>query len=186
MVAKRLRWIRKRSGLSQASFAQKAGYSREGYANYERGTRTLPREAQLKIIDCFGEDPFDLSKNDGRTKLIVGTIRETASENPISRQFHSFIRIRLKLQNDYECFLAEACSSLRRKWIFFRESTFIFATVCFSLRYFIAEFSEVIEFPVLAIDWLLLISFAILVVLLPFQLGSFARFAYWRRQTNKA
>jgi len=50
---KRLTELRKKSGLSQYELAEKLGFSRGKYSNYEQGTRQPDYETLQKIADYF-------------------------------------------------------------------------------------------------------------------------------------
>lgn len=51
IFAKRLTYLRKKNGYTQESFAEKAGFSRGRYANYEQGRR----EPDFEIVKAFAD-----------------------------------------------------------------------------------------------------------------------------------
>lgn len=55
-IGARLAITRNGLGLSQAAMAQALGMSARGYANYERGSRSIPVESLVEMHEQFGVD----------------------------------------------------------------------------------------------------------------------------------
>ncbi|MFS4438020.1 helix-turn-helix transcriptional regulator [Paracoccaceae bacterium GXU_MW_L88] len=179
LVATRLRQIRKSCDLTQAELAERIGYSREGYANYEREHRALPRRAQRRIIELTGEDPLDFSK----TYIAPHQNKRRSSAN-IYKLCRDLPEIRRRSVADHSIYIAREFSVLGRRWVKLRDFMAIEAALCGLIRIISIEVGLPFGEPVGEVDWILLLSCLAAIVLAPMQIVSFVKFQKWRKRQN--
>ena len=68
-IGNRLLAIRKRSGLTQAEMAEKAGISNRAYADIERGSVNMRLETLLRICNALHITPDEILTDDNATPL---------------------------------------------------------------------------------------------------------------------
>lgn len=69
-IGNRLLAIRKRSGLTQAEMAEKAGISNRAYADIERGSVNMRLETLLRICNALHITPDEILTDDNATQEV--------------------------------------------------------------------------------------------------------------------
>ncbi|MDY3079269.1 MAG: helix-turn-helix transcriptional regulator [Oscillospiraceae bacterium] len=69
-IGSRLFAIRKRSGLTQAEMAEKAGISDRAYAGIERGNVNMKLETLLRICNALHITPDEILTDDNATQAV--------------------------------------------------------------------------------------------------------------------
>lgn len=66
LIGRNMRLFRERLGLTQESFSNYLGISREEVSYYETGRRSTPTEIMTKASKLFGIDEYDLFEEDDK------------------------------------------------------------------------------------------------------------------------
>ncbi|MEP0521135.1 MAG: helix-turn-helix transcriptional regulator [Hyphomicrobiales bacterium] len=63
-IGERIEAVRNKTGLSQESFAESIGVSRNSYFKYVRGHRAVPSDVFSAILEKYGTDPVWIHEGD--------------------------------------------------------------------------------------------------------------------------
>lgn len=160
IVAARLRAIRAEAGQSQAEFAERVGLGLKTYGNYERQQRELPQSSRLAIIDKTATDPLP-------TEALFAAARGEAMEagdgrRPKVLQKQTF---RQELRAECRAFRENNYSKPARLLLALRDNAFATATIYGFVDVYARQLNIPLGLPQPAADWLLVLSFAIVVML---------------------
>ena len=183
-LGKSLKAMRKSRGLTQAEIGELIGVRRETYAKCENGQRQLKALELLTIRNALGEDPFecaDLLQDKpvwaprplARRKQQRGAKAIASSWSLRMAEFRSGV---ITMREKFEL---ERYSAWGRRRNAVTSTAFCIAAFAACIRMLTMEFDLPFAAPPGAVDWSLLISFVATVVLMPFQLAFFAKFAIW-------
>ena len=181
-VALRLREIRKNTGLTQANFAKRIGFSVEGYAKYERNIQPLSQKAYFLILKEYGEDPYDVVVSELLGPNARIGARKTTTFHTRFRQLKEY---RETVIQKYKTFSELNYSHFTQRLMFISDQIFSGATIAFAVQLFLRKFINPVTEPLWNTDWLLFLSFATFTVLMPFEIWSLVRFHRWCRPVPK-
>ena len=179
-VGARLKEIRRKNGLTQGAFSKLIGCSVRALRDYEKGIRSFPRIFHRRVVELFAEDPFYGPINSAKRPVNRVIVNQTQG-GEIKSRFENIQTGLDSIRDRYEKYLSETCTNAYRKWIRFRENTFLTATIAF-LSYFLMMDAEIKSSTTyLGLDWAFLLLLGFLIIFLPLQIAGLVRFFSWNR-----
>lgn len=158
--AMRLRAIRAQVGQSQAEFAERLNLGVKTYGNYERQQRELPQSARLAIIDQTDMDPLPTEAFHAALRgVLVPAPATKLVPRANSASFWATLRIECR------AFRERSYSNPARVMLFLRDHLYVAATAYFSLKNFAVMADIPFGIEVNGIDWALLASFVVIMML---------------------
>lgn len=171
----RLARIQRSSGLSDEEFANLFKCSKSALGYYKRGEYQIPRLVQWRIWQEVGVNVYEASLKeiyDANHKSNKVTLRFVWETVKAWRQIQV---------NYFERFCAERFSSFGNKLIQIR--THVFFTSIFT--YYFRLLANRFDLPLLSaepnIDWALIGSALLIVIIIPFETRDLLRYYLWRR-----
>lgn len=158
--ATRLRAIRAEAGQSQVEFAQRLDVGVKTYGNYERQQRELPQSTRLAIIDKIDADPLP-------TEALYAALRGEPTSTPGTRRVESpeGASFWASLRSECRAFRERTYSKPARAMLTLRDHLYVAATAYFSFRNLAVMADIPFGVEVNGVDWALLASFVIIMML---------------------
>lgn len=181
-VAKRLKSIRKRNGLSQAKFAKSLGCALGTYGRYEREYSDLPRPVQMKILQKYNEDPFDFASTSvERAPSPAPATYDERNHVAVSSYIKAVGNRGKKLRASQTRFLNEKYTKLGRRRVIAIDQLFLAVGLSFCFCLFAIELDLPLGPISNTLEFSMVISFLALICLIPVQLIGMLKFAMWQK-----
>ncbi|VDC26346.1 helix-turn-helix domain-containing protein [Pseudogemmobacter humi] len=158
--AAQLRAIRAKTKQSQAEFSERLGVGVKTYGNYERQQRELPQSTRLAIIDEIDADPLP-------TEALYAALRGEPTSTPGTRRVESpeCASFWATLRSECRAFREQTYSKPARAMLTMRDHLYVAATAYFSFKNLAVMADIPFGVEVNGIDWALLASFVIIMML---------------------